>query len=43
MLQLVQSEVCDMEVQLTQERGRPAIVRVSMEWEAPVQIEGEGH
>jgi len=43
MQKLVQPEVCDMEVRLMQECGRPTIVCISMEWELPVQIKGEGH
>ena len=38
----VQPKVCDMEVRLVQERGRPTIVCVSMEREVPVRIKGEG-
>jgi len=43
MQRLVQPKVCDVEVQLVQEHGRPAIVRIGMEWGAPVRIEGEGY
>jgi len=43
MQKLVQPEVCDMEVWLVQECGRPTIICVSMEQEVPVRIKGEGH